>query len=180
MKTSEVSRRYARALYETAKQKGISQRIFDEVRELGTALEKHPELAQFLFSPIVSGDDKMKALRTALSKASEELVAFLTLLANKDRLSIFSQVAAAFEEISDRDHGVTRGVVKSARPVSVEALKRLEENVTKVTGKKVVLTFQEDPKVIAGLTAQVGGWTFDDSIESHLTRLSEDLNRRTH
>jgi F-type H+-transporting ATPase subunit delta len=179
VKTSEVSRRYARSLYEIAKQKGVSQRVFDEVRELSSALEKSPELSSFLFSPIVSGDDKIKALRAALVKASEEFVSFLTVLVNKDRLSVFNQVAASFEEISDRDHGVTRGVVKSAKPLTAESLKKLEESVTKVTGKKVVLTFQEDRKVIAGLTAQVGGWTFNDSIESHLTRLSEDLNRRT-
>ena len=58
--------------------------------------------------------------------------------------------------------------------------KRIEETVSAVTKKKVILNFTVDPKLLGGMTAQVGGWTFDDSLETHLTRLSEDLNRRSH
>ena len=33
---------------------------------------------------------------------------------------------------------------------------------------------------MGGMVAQVGGFTFDDSLETHLTRMSEELNRRSH
>jgi F-type H+-transporting ATPase subunit delta len=59
-----------------------------------------------------------------------------------------------------------------------ESRTKIEDIVTKVTRKKVILSFVEDAKLIGGTVAQVGGWTFDDSLESHLRRLNEDLNRR--
>jgi F-type H+-transporting ATPase subunit delta len=89
-------------------------------------------------------------------------------------------MVSAFETISDEDHGVTRGNVRSAATLSPESRQQIEDTVTKVTKKKVILNFTEDPKLLGGMVAQVGGWTFDDSLETHLTRMSEDLNRRTH
>jgi F-type H+-transporting ATPase subunit delta len=58
--------------------------------------------------------------------------------------------------------------------------RKLEQTIAGVTKKKVILNFTEDKKLMGGLVAQVGGWSFDDSLQSHLTRLTEDLNRRTH
>jgi F-type H+-transporting ATPase subunit delta len=44
--------------------------------------------------------------------------------------------------------------------------------------KKIILTYKEDPTLLGGVVAQVGGWTFDDSIETHLIKMNEELNRR--
>jgi F-type H+-transporting ATPase subunit delta len=130
---------------------------------------------------LIAPDQKIAALKAALSgKLSQELTNTLILLAEKNRLEIFNELVSAFEAISDGDHGVTRGTVRSASPLSAEARQQIEDTVTKVTKKKVILNFTEDSKLLGGMVAQVGGWTFDDSLETHLTRMSEDLNRRSH
>jgi F-type H+-transporting ATPase subunit delta len=120
-------------------------------------------------------------LKLALhGKASDSVTNGLLLLAHKNRLNLFFDIVDAFEEISDLDHGVTRGTVKSAKALGPEARNKIEATVNKVTGKKVILNYTEDADLLGGMMAQVGGWTFDDSLETHLTRMSEDLNRRTH
>jgi F-type H+-transporting ATPase subunit delta len=178
---SEVSRRYARALYELSKQAKTQDKVFSELRALRQAVESDAAIKDFVSSPLIPPNQKIAALKAALSdKISPELINTLILLAEKNRLDIFTDMVAAFEVISDEDHGVTRGNVRSASPLSAEARQQIEDTVTKVTKKKVILNFTEDAKLLGGMIAQVGGWTFDDSLETHLTRMSEDLNRRTH
>ena len=75
---------------------------------------------------------------------------------------------------------MTRGTVKSAKPLSEDAKKDLESRINKILNKKIILTYKEESTLLGGVVAQVGGWTFDDSIETHLTKLNEDLNRRAH
>lgn len=178
---SEVSRRYARALYDLSKQAKTQDKVFAELRTLKQVFEADAAIHNFVSSPLIPPTQKIAALKAALTgKISEELSNTLILLAEKNRLDIFTELVSAFEAISDEDHGVTRGTVRSAATLSPEARQQIEDTVTKVTKKKVILNFTEDPKLLGGMIAQVGGWTFDDSLETHLTRMSEDLNRRSH
>ena len=176
---SEVSRRYAQALYGLAKSKNVADLVFDELRVLGQVYDQDQEIRDFLLSPLVAPEQKIKVLQGALGgKISEELLNTLKLMAEKHRLEVFSQVVSAYEAIIDDAHGVTRGVVRSAAPVTPEERKRIEQTVNKVTKKKVILKFEEDPSLLGGMITQVGGWIFDDSLKSHLHKLSEELNRR--
>lgn len=176
---SEVSRRYGRALYELVSQNNKQDQVFSELRSLKEAV-KEPMIQDFFASPVVTPENKMELLKSVLgSKVSPEIIQTLELLANKNRLSIFSEMVDAFEQMSDEAHGVSRGTVRSSKTLSPEARKKIEETVAQVTKKKVILNFTEDPSLLGGMVAQVGGWTFDDSLETHLTRMSEELNRRT-
>ncbi|MBX2995570.1 MAG: ATP synthase F1 subunit delta [Bdellovibrionaceae bacterium] len=176
---SEISQRYARALHEVAQAKGSADRVFGELRVLADVYDQNKDIQDFLLSPLINPEQKIKALEGALrAKVSDELLSTLKVMAEKNRLSQFAEVSKAFEAISDEAHGVTRGVVRSATPVSADEQKRIEETVTKVTKKKVILTYEVDPTLLGGMVTQVGGWTFDDSLKSHLTKLSDELNRR--
>jgi len=176
---NEVSRRYARALYDLAQSHKTTDKVFGELRAFAEASKSNAEIREFIESPIVSPDQKIKALEGGLkTKISEELMSTMKVMAEKNRLPLLPEVAQAFEAINDEAHGVTRGVVRSATPISNEERKRIEETVNKVTKKKVILTYEEDANLLGGMVAQVGGWTFDDSLKSHLAKLSEELNRR--
>lgn len=180
MRVSEVSLRYARALYEAAKAAGTADRAFGELRELAKAIESDTAVRDFILSPVVGPEKKIAALKALSGKLSETVFNTMLLLAEKNRLGIFSELVSAYEQIIDEDHGVTRGVVTSAAPLGADARKRIEETAAKTTGKKVILSFKEDPTLLGGMVAQVGGWTFDDTLETHLTRMNEKLNRSTH
>lgn len=175
---SEVARRYAQAIHDLSKSSAES--VLGELKALKKSFEADKTISDFLNSPLFSPDQKSKALKAALNgKVSENVLNSILLLAEKNRLSFFGEIVEAFEEIRDEHAGITRGTVKSATPLNADARKQIEDTVTKVTQKKVVLSFTEDPKLLGGMVAQVGGWTFDDSLEAHLTRLNEELNRRS-
>lgn len=179
--SSEVARRYAKAFFELTRGNGLQDRVFNELRALRQSYISEPAVAEFLTSPMITPTQKTEAMKSALSgKITNEVLNLLTLLADKNRLQVLPDIVNEYEAIVDESHGVTRGHVKSAAPLATEERKKIEETVTRVTKKKVILNFEEDAALLGGMVAQVGGWTFDDSLKSHLTRLNEELNRRTH
>lgn len=181
MRSSEVAKRYARALFELAVDNRSQEKVFNDLRALADAFSKDKETHEFLVSPIVAGPQKEAVLKKVLEGkgVSNEVVETTLLLARNERLGVFSDLVHAFETEMDASNGVIRGTVRSAAALSPEERQRIEHTVEKYLNKKVIMTYKVDPTVIGGLVAQVGSYTFDDSISTHLTRMNEELKRRT-
>ncbi|MBX3020467.1 MAG: ATP synthase F1 subunit delta [Bdellovibrionales bacterium] len=181
MKNMMLATRYAKALYNLAKEKGEQDAVFNQMRVVAEAFEDK-EISEYIQSPLIRPTDKVKAMEKVIGSinASEVLKNFLLLMVKKNRLSIFAEVVTAYQMISDEAHGVTRGVVRSATVLAPEERTRIAELVSKATKKQVILTYKEDPSLLGGLVAEVGSFTFDDSLTSHLKRINEQLTRSAH
>ncbi|MCC7404694.1 MAG: ATP synthase F1 subunit delta [Bdellovibrionales bacterium] len=182
MVVSEVASRYAKALFSLASENKRAKPVLEELRALRAMFEKDREMQQFVRSPLIKAEEKEAAMAKALkgSGVSAEVEAFLLLLARKNRLPIFPEVLEAYQHFTDEANGVTRGVVRSARVLSQEDRGRIEETVSRYTKKNVILTYKEDEDLLGGLVAEVGSYTFDDSLTAHLKRLNEELKRSAH
>lgn len=182
MRNIQIATRYARALYNIAKEKNEQDNVFSQMRVMEEAFRHDKEISEFVHSPVIRPTDKVKAMEklVAAIPLTEILKNFLLLLAKKNRLPIFADVVTAYQTISDEANGVTRGVVRSAAVLGPEDRKRVEEIVSRATKKQVILTYKEDPTLLGGLVAEVGSYTFDDSLTSHLKRIKEQLTRSAH
>lgn len=180
MKISEVARRYAKALIAVAKQKGEHERVQAEVAAIANVFKTEPQIHAYFTNPLVGADQKKLVIQNSFGGKGllEEVYSVLLLLAEKNRIGAFEEISEAYREQMDAEQGVTRGYVKSAKALTDEAKRDLEGKINKVLNKNIILTYKEDPALLGGVVAQVGGWTFDDSIETHLIKLNEELNRR--
>lgn len=182
MTISEVAHRYAKALYMLSSEGRTQDTVQKELRALKDSFEKDASLGEFLQTPLFTAEQKTKMVEQSLSnqQISEISKSFLMLLAKKGRLALLGQVVDAFQIENDKAHGVTRGTVRSTTVLSPEEREQLEDIVAKSTGKRVILSYKEDPSLIGGLIAEVGSYTFDDTLSTHLNRLKEELKRRAH
>lgn len=181
MRVSELSLRYAKAAFELAKEKKNEERVFSDLRALSELFEKDKDIHGFLTSPLIKPEQKEAVIEKAVANGglSEEAHQLLILLAKNERLRLFSEVAQAFQNQLDKANGVSRGVVRSATALAPNERQQIEKIVEKAINKKVIMTYKVDPSVIGGLVAQVGSYTFDDSLEAHLRKMNEELKRRT-
>lgn len=179
---SGIATRYANALMALVRQKGIHEKVMADLGAVQKILRDNSDVQSYFHNPLVSPDQKTTVVEKSFKDKGlhEEVTGLLTLLAKRNRMMEFDGIVEAFARALDNESGVTRGVVRAARPLSPEALKGLEEKITTALKKKIHLTFKEDPKILGGVIAEVGGWTFDDSIETHLKKMNEELNRRSH
>ncbi len=181
MKISELAHRYAKAIFELAVDNRTQDRVMDELRVLQEAFNKDVETRNFLTNPMVPRAERLAVVEKAFDGKgfSQETADLVKLLVRKDRFGIFDEVVMAYEAAADAANNVCRGTVRSAVPLSAEERQKIESTVENAIKKKVIMTYKVDPSVIGGLVAQVGSFTFDDSISTHLRRLNEELKRRT-
>jgi len=181
MRIPELAGRYAKALYEIAVDNKTQDKVFANLRELEQIFARDPEISAFFQSPLIKTEDRVRVLETAFQNKGlvKEVYDLILLLARNNRLPIFGDVVLAYQSECDTANNVARGTVRSAMALGQGERQRIEETVERVLSKKVILTYKVDPSVIGGLVAQVGSYTFDDSIASHLKRMNEELKRRT-
>ena len=131
MQATELSSRYAKALFGVATEKNNRQKVFDDLKALREVVGKNEDIRGFFSSQVVTPEQKKQALTKTFDsvKVEDEVKNFMFLLADKGRLSILDEIVEAYERTSDEAHGVTRGKVKSAQPMSEEDQKSIEEKI---------------------------------------------------
>lgn len=176
--TSEVSRRYAKALYELVS-KNKPEEVLKQLRKV-QEIFSNEKLKDVVVSPVLSRKEKAAIAHqvTASLNLVTEVEGLINLLAEKDRLNIFAEVVQAFENINDEKNKVSRGIVKSAITLTASEKEEIEDAISKFTGYQLLLEYKEDPSLIGGLIAQVGSYTFDGTLNTQLMKLKEEINRR--
>ncbi len=176
-RVSIISKRYAKALFEAAQNKEMT---LNELRLVVKIITEESEIKEFFESHQIQERIKIDVLNKSFENKgiTEVTRGLLYTMARRNRFQHLNDVLISYEALVDSQNNVTRGTVKSAVKLDSEARLKIETVVSHFVKKRVILAYLEDPKLVGGVVAQVGGWTFEDTLDSHLRRLKEDLNRR--
>ena len=177
MSQVELAKRYAKAILQLGHQKGAAKEYSSQIKAIADILGTHADVAQFFANGTVSHDLKKKSLETLFQagKYSEDVKAFLYLLVDRSRIYAVSDIAKATENILDEEEGVTRGKIKSSTAISEQSKHDYEKKIGQALGKKIYLETAIDSQIMGGVRVEVGGWTFDDSLQTHLDHLGDQL-----
>ena len=101
MQERTLARRYAKGLFEAARDRNALDRTQEELRLLAPVLEER-ETVRFLNNPCVALAEKQQALQAALGRECSPLVMdLMELLAQRRRLKVFPLVVEIFGELLD-------------------------------------------------------------------------------
>jgi len=176
-----LTRSYARALLEAAQEMNLKSNDLDQIQnELNlfvTTMNSHAELSESLSSPVVPADKKAEISQELTQRLGFSKLAsnFIALVAKKNRVSFFQEMADAFLEARLQAEGAMMGSVVSADPLQKTDLEELATSFTKKFGKKIVFKAAVDPSLLAGLKVTVNGVTYDGSLRSQLHQLRDRL-----
>lgn len=176
-----IARRYARALLEVASESSRADAVGDQLSALVGALNQSRELADILFNPAFSREQRtrvVEALMAALGKAEPVLANTLRLLVDRNRLDFLPDIARLYRDMADDKAGRVRGRVTSATELSTEARQSLQQTLQQLTGRNVILETQVDPQVLGGVAAQVGSLLYDGTLRTQLEQMRRQLKQR--
>lgn len=177
MSVSIVARRYAKALLELGAEGGTLDRLVEELSTVAQAWETSPELRNAVGNPLVSLAMK-KALMGELAEqigATPTTRHALLLLVDRRRTQTLPYVARYLRELADARKGVVRAEVTTAAPLSEAYYGRLQAQLEKMTGKKVVVDRKTDPLLIAGVVTRIGDRILDGSLRTRLQSIKDSL-----
>jgi len=102
---------------------------------------------------------------------------FLSLLVDKNRFSIFTDIVREYEAIADELGRRVRAIVTTSAPLDAGLQKQIEQALADTMKKQVLVEFKVDKDLIGGLVAQVGGKVFDASVRARLQDIQTSLLR---
>lgn len=171
--------RYARALFEVSQKDGDPDRVEREVSAFLNLMDKHPELRSSLLSPAISPSRKkalMEALLARVGKFSDISVRLLTLLAERDRLSILSNIIENYSNQLRQARGVVQACITTVSRLPAEQVDAIAKRLGTVTGKQISIETRVNTELIGGIVTQIGSTVYDGSIVGHLERLRKELS----
>jgi F-type H+-transporting ATPase subunit delta len=171
----EVDRVYAEALFDVAKAKSKLDAIGEELNEFVDALEGDRDLQVFFFSPYFSSAEKVEGLKRAIDGADPELVNFLELLIEKNRMTEIFRIRRQFEQLWKQENKRIDVTVTSAVELDPAVVEKIGEEIERQTGRKVELSSRVDDDILGGIVLQVGNMVLDASIRSRLEKLKKSV-----
>lgn len=176
MLAQQVAKKYATALFELAKQKGILEQVSKEFRDLKRVLDENRQLMDFLTAPQILDEDKEKSVEEIFSgRVSEGFLQFLLLMVAKHRVQHLGPTADCFESLVDEEWGILKARIITAVPLGEDSKPQLKDRLEKLSGKQIILVPEVDPRVVGGIIVILKDQIIDMSIRFQLERLREDL-----
>lgn len=180
MTLGSVARRYATALFEIGEERGNLLGVLRNVQNLAEALEESADLREILSNPLVKMDTRRKILGEVASRLGvQDMVRnFLSLLFDRSRIALLPDIARELGNLSDKNLNRVRVDVTTAVPVNDAVITELKSTLERLTGKVVVMTAKEDPRLLGGIVTRVENLMFDGSLLRHLNSLKESMRGR--
>jgi F-type H+-transporting ATPase subunit delta len=174
-----IARRYAKALFSLAVEKGRIEPWSDSLVALGKAIDASSELRDVLQNPAYPREARAAVVSTLASTAKLESdpASLLQLLGDRNRLGGLSAIVSAFRELADVELGRLRATVTSAVPLDDAEVNAIAEKLSAASHKKVLVERVVDPAILGGVVTQVGSVVYDGSIRTQLEDLRSTLKR---
>ncbi len=176
---TDVGSVYGEALYELAKEDGLTHSIAEQLRILRDSFRQEPEFIRLLSAPNLPKAERCQILDNCFrDKVHPYLLNFMKILTEKGYMRHFSDCADAYTERYNQDNGILPVTATTAVPLREDQSTRLTEKLSRITGKKVSLINRVDAQVMGGVRLSYDGRCLDDTVSHRLDSI-RDLLKNT-
>ena len=172
---ADAARVYAEAFFEVGRGKGKLDTLQQQLGEFSDAVDRNRDLQVFLFSPYLSSTEKVEGVKRAISGAEPELINFLELLIDKQRMTEIFRIRREVDELWKRENRRIDVTVTSAVELDPAVVAKIGQEVERQTGDEVDLASKVDDQILGGIVLQVGNMVLDASIRSRLEKLRKSV-----
>lgn len=173
-----LSRRYAKALFQLAVEAGREEEVGQEVGRFAAAYSGTPLIRVIGNRSLAARSRKTVVIRVAEALELSSLATrFLSLLMDRDRMVFVPSIAARYRRLLDEAKGRVEARIVGASPLDSEMLEKLRTALEKISGKKVLLREETEPRLIGGVLIELEGKIYDGSVRSQLEKMKALIER---
>lgn len=175
---SIVANRYARAFADVVfEQRLDANQVRQQLRIFVDLMHDNVSLRKVWENPAIPAEQKRSLLDALVSRVEvyRPVRNFLAVLIDHHRIHQLDEIFRAFEhELYDR-LGLAEAEVVSARLLSENEKGLLEQQISKLTGKRVMAKYSTDSRLLGGAMVKIGSTIYDGSVRGQLHKIKEQL-----
>ncbi len=175
MRSHEIARRYANALYQLAAEEGAVEATQDELRSVVDEIDQVGGLTEYLTHPLVSREEKAELVRRAFPQLSERMRRLLSLLIRNRREAYLDLIYAEYVDARTASEGLVTVRVTTARPLNEEQRTRLIDHLERGMDRRVRLEEVVDERLLGGARIETEGRVVDGTVRARLNGLRARL-----
>lgn len=170
-----AAKRYARAVFELAKEEG---QVEEWSRRLVTVRDvlAQPEARRVLANPSIAATRRQEAATAVLRPAVDaQGVNLGKLVVGANRVDDLDGMVEEYERLVDEDAGRVRALATTAVPLTRTDADKLEASLSRRLDRQVRLDTRVEPAILGGLVLRIGDQVIDASVATRLQQLRRRL-----
>lgn len=172
-----IGKRYAEALYEVAFELNKLEEFKEEINAVSRVFNDEPKLKNIFEHPKLSKNEKKDIIDSIFKgRVSQEILNLCYVVIDKGRESYLTSISKEYTKLSNEKQGIVEAKAITAIPMDDKEMKKLEQQLSKKLGKKVLLSNEVDSTIIGGVLVKIGDKIIDASIKGKLDDIYKDLN----
>lgn len=166
---TQIGTVYGQALYDLAREEGLSQSVLDEMKILDGCFAQQPDFLRLLSAANLSKEDRCRIVDDSFrGKVHPYVLNFLKILTEKGYVRHFSECVEAYREQYNQDHGILPVKAVTAVALTPEQSEKLSGKLARITGKTIELSNWVDPECLGGVRLDYDGKRVDDTVSHRL------------
>jgi len=175
-KESTMAAKYAYAAYAVAKERKSLAVVLNDMGEVYSLFNNNEDIKKLFNNPTIGRSEKITLIKKILSgKVSRHFMDILILVIRRKRESLFGEIYKIFSGLIDDENGVLRGKIQTAVGIEEAKLKTIQEKLSVIYKKNVVLESEIDESIIGGVVVKIKNKIIDGSLSGTLNRMKKEL-----
>lgn len=153
------------------------QRTLAEVKQIVALVEQNKMLYEVWDNPSIPAEQKRGVLDGIVQRGgiSRPVRNFVAVVIDKGRTRVLAEIVEQFGQDLNQRLGIAEAEITTARELSKAEQAMLESDLTRVTGKKIRASYEQNPAVLGGAIARVGSTIYDGSVKGQLEKIRRQL-----
>ena len=176
MDQSAITVRYAKAIFELAKEKNLLAPLKDDIELVASVCKESAEFILLLESPIVKTSKKSELITAIFNgKVHSLTLNFLNLITQNKREIHIPGICRNFLAFTRKDQNIKSAVLTTASEINTETIKKIEQLMEKELDAKIELSTQINTKIIGGMILRLEDKQYDASVATQLKKIKQKL-----
>ncbi|MFT4576654.1 MAG: F-type H+-transporting ATPase subunit delta [Polaribacter sp.] len=177
MKGARPALRYAKAILNLAKEKGLETAVNADMQFINATISENDDLQTMLKSPVIKAADKKKVLNALFTdKVNAISLGLFNLLQENKRMIMLQPIATQYTIIYDHLKNMNIAKVTTAVALTKEMEEKVLHKIVELTGNKTSIENIINPSILGGFILRVGDMQYDASISSNFNKLRREFD----
>ncbi len=170
--SSEVSQRYALALYDLSTEKNQTEEFSTNMINFMKMFNSNENLKNFVKNPTHSAEEQKLVFNKILNHMNFNQIVknFFLILIEKKRIFFLDQIIGEFLKLISKKRGEVSGNLISSKKIDEKTVLSIEKEISKNINRSIKLNYKTDESLIGGVIIQIGSLMIDTSIKNKLQK----------